>query len=154
MQTTVSSRRRDVVVAALTLAGAALLVAGTLVPVNGGGRAGYPYAIFDTSVQRELQLFAAEPLCAAVLSAVAAVLLFRRWPAFASGALVAFGIQTGVLFLAYFGGAVYGNPLYNSFRAGSVIGLAGAALIVAAGAAGFWKTVARRRAAPRGETAG
>jgi hypothetical protein len=121
----------------VAVAGGALLVAATFVPVNGGGRAGYPYAVYDTSVQRELQLFAAEPIAAAVLSVAAALFLLRRWLALTSGLLAAFGVQAGIFFLAHLGAATFGNPLYNSFRPGSLVGLAGAVMLVAAAALAF-----------------
>src|SRR5215211_2379508 len=125
--------RVDWLARALVLAASLLLVAATFVPTNGGGRAGYPYAIYDRSVQRELELFAAEPLVVALLAAAVAIVVVPRARHVGAGALLAFGLQTSVLFLAYFGGAVFGNPLYNSFRPGSVLGLLGAGLLIAAG---------------------
>jgi hypothetical protein len=75
----------------LTLAGASLLVAATFVPINGGGDAGFPTALFDRSVQRELQLFAVEPLAIAVLAALVAFVALRRRPHVSGGMLLAFG---------------------------------------------------------------
>ena len=126
------------------IAGAVLLVAATFVPVNGGGEAGYPYALFDRSVQRELLLFAAEPLIVAVAATAVALVLVGRARALAAGLLIAFGVQTLILFLAYLGGAAFGNPLYNSFEPGSVLGVAGALLVLAAGA-GIAVTATRQR---------
>ena len=114
-------------------AAAGLLVAATFVPTNGGGRAGYPYAIFDTSVQREFQLFAAEPVVVAILAVGAVLLLLGRMPGLMAGVLIAFGVQSFLLFLAYFGVAAFGNPQYNSFRPGGLLGIVGAVLLVAAG---------------------
>jgi hypothetical protein len=116
-----------------TLAGSALLVAATFVPVNGGGTSGYRYAIFDRSIQRELILFALEPLGVAVLATLTAVFLVTRAPRLAAGVLLAFGLQSMLLFLAYFGMAAFGNPDYNSLRPGAVVGLAGAAALLAGG---------------------
>jgi hypothetical protein len=121
----------------VALAGAAFLVAGTFLPANGGGRAGWPYAVFDRSVQRELELFAGEPLAAAALAAAAALFLLDRRPWFTSGALVAFGVQTLVFFAAHVSAATFGNPLYNSFGVGGVLGLAGALLLLVAGALAY-----------------
>jgi len=112
----------------------ALLLAATFMPVNGGGAAGYPYAILDTSIQRELLLFAAEPLAVAVCAVLAAVFLLGRHPRITAGMLLAFGLQTGLLFLAHLGAAAFGNPAYNSFRPAGLVGLAGAAALLAAGA--------------------
>jgi len=116
-----------------TLAGSALLVAATFVPVNGGGTSGYRYAIFDRSVQHELMLFALEPLGVAVLATLTAVFLVTRAPRLAAGVLLAFGVQSMLLFLGYFGMAAFGNPDYNSLRLGALVGLAGAAALLAAG---------------------
>jgi len=117
----------------LALGGAALVIAATFVPVNGGGAGGYSYAIYDTSIQREFELFAAEPIVAAVLAALTALLLAHRAPSFAAGVLLAFGVQTFLLFLAHFGAATFGNPQYNSYRPGGLIGAVGALLLMAAG---------------------
>jgi hypothetical protein len=117
----------------IVLAGASLLVAATFIPTNGGGRAGYPYAIFDTSIQREFQLFAAEPVAVAILAAGAALFLLRHMPSLTAGVLLAFGVQNFVLFLAYVGIAAFGNPQYNSFRPGGLIGVFGALLLIAGG---------------------
>jgi hypothetical protein len=121
---------------ALAIAGAGLLVAATFVPVNGGGRAGYPATIYDAS-SSELRLFAIEPIGVGALSvlAVLAALVSRAARRWAGGMLLAFGLQSGLLFAAYFGGAAFGNPEFNSFRSGSALGLIGAALLVLSGAA-------------------
>jgi len=121
---------------ALAVAGAGLLVAATFVPVNGGGRAGYPETIYDASSQ-ELRLFAIEPIGVAALAVLAVLAALvshaaRRWVA---GMLLAFGLQSGLLFAAYFGDAAFGNSEFNSFRAGSALGLIGAVLLVLSGAA-------------------
>jgi hypothetical protein len=128
---------RTVLAYTLAGAGAALLVAATFVPVNGGGRAGYPETIYDGSASHELQLFAIEPLGVAVLAvlAVLAALAFRAARTWAAGMLFAFGLQSGFLFAAYFGGAAFGNPEFNSFRPGSALGLMGAMLLVLSGVA-------------------
>jgi hypothetical protein len=42
-------------------------------------------------------------------------------------------VQTSLLFLAYFGGAAFGNPEFNSFEAGSALGLIAAVLLILAG---------------------
>jgi hypothetical protein len=117
----------------LVLAGSGLLITATFVPSNGGGRAGYPYAIYDRSVQRELELFAAEPLAVAVLAVLAALLLLRRARVLTAGLLLAFGAQTFLLFLAHVGIAAFGNPHYNSFRPGGLLGVVGALLLVGGG---------------------
>lgn len=121
------------VVRLLVFAAAGLLVAATFIPTNGGGRAGYPYAIFDTSIQREFQLFAVEPVVVAILAVGTAVFLLGRMPGFTAGVLLAFGVQSFLLFLAYLGVATFGNPQYNSFRPGGLLGVVGAALLVAGG---------------------
>ena len=130
-----SSRRlaHGLTIRALILGGSALIVAATFVPTNGGGRAGYPYAIFDTSVQREFELFAAEPVAVAVLATAGGLFLLRRMPVLTAGLLLAFGAQTSILFLAYVGIAAFGNPNYNSFRSGGLLGIIGALLLGAAG---------------------
>ena len=46
----------------LLLAGAALVVAGTFIPVNGGGHFGYRYAIFDRSLEQPTLLLVAAEL--------------------------------------------------------------------------------------------
>lgn len=126
---------RRVLALALTSAAAALLVTATFVPINGGGRSGYPQRIYDSSAPRQLQLFALEPIgVAAIASLVAIVALLRaRVRPFVGGILVAFGIQSGLLFLAYFGSATFGNPEFNSFAKGSALGLVAAALMIVAG---------------------
>jgi hypothetical protein len=120
---------------ALAVAGAGLLVAATFVPVSGGGRAGYSETIYASS--QELRLFAIEPIGVAALAvlAVLAALISRAARTWAAGMLLAFGFQSGLLFAAYFGRAVFGDPEFNSFRAGSALGLTGAALLVLSGAA-------------------
>jgi hypothetical protein len=115
------------------LAASTLILAGTFVPTNGGGRAGYPYAIFDTSVQREFQLFAAEPVAVALLATISALVLLRRLPSLTAGLLLAFGAQSFLLFLAHVGIAAFGNPQYNSFRPGGLLGVLGAMLLLVAG---------------------
>lgn len=115
------------------LAGCGLVIAATFVPTNGGGRAGYPYAIFDASIQREFQLYAAEPVAAAVLAVGAAFVLLRRSPSFAAGVLLALGVQSLLLFSAHVGVATFGNPQYNSFRPGGLLGMAGALVFITAG---------------------
>lgn len=127
------TRVNSLAVRLLALAGAGLLVVATFVPTNGGGRGGYPYAIFDTSVQREFLLFAVEPIGVAFLAAGAALVLLGRTPSFTAGMLFAFGMQTFALFLAHVGVAAFGNPQYNSFRPGGLLGVVGATLLVAAG---------------------
>ncbi len=117
------------IVRALAIAGALIVVAATFIPINGGGDAGYPTAIFDRSVQRELQLFALEPLAVALLTVLLVLVLLRRRPEASAGMLLAFGIQTAVLFVAYTAIALFGNPAYNSFEPAGPLGLLGAALI-------------------------
>jgi hypothetical protein len=117
---------------ASALAGCALLVAATVVPINGGGTSGYPYALIDRSVQRELVLFAAQPL-ATVVGVVVALAVLGRWRRVAAGALLAFGLEMCVLFAAHLGAAAFGNPLYNSFRAGSLLGVMGGLLVIVSG---------------------
>jgi hypothetical protein len=82
-----------------------------------------------------LQLFALEPIGVAAIACLVAVvaLLDGRVRPFVGGILVAFGIQTGLLFLAYFGAATFGNPEFNSFAEGSALGLAAAGLLIFAG---------------------
>jgi hypothetical protein len=122
------------VASSLALAGAALIVAGTFLPVNGGGEFGYRYAIFDRSLgQPTLVLVAIEPLAVAAAVAVAAVALVRRTPVLTGGLLIAFGVQTLAFFLAYVGAAIFGDPAYDSFEPGGVVGAAGASLVLAAG---------------------
>jgi len=112
-------------------------VVGTVVPVNGGGGAGYPYAILDLSVQRELVLFALEPLAVAVMVLAATAVRARR-PAVAAGLLMAFGAQSAMLFLAHLGIAALGDPEFNSLRPGSFVGIGGAIAIFGAGVAAYW----------------
>jgi predicted membrane channel-forming protein YqfA (hemolysin III family) len=104
--------------------------------VNGGGTSGYPYALVDRSVQRELLLFAAQPL-AAVVAIVFALAFLGRWRSLAAGVLLAFGLEMCVLFAAHFGAAAFGNPLYNSFRAGSLLGVTGGLLVIVSGVIAF-----------------
>jgi hypothetical protein len=130
-----ASGLRRVLALALAAAGAALLVVATFVPVNGGGRSGYPVRIFDRSASRELQLFALEPIGVAAIACLIAVvaLVSPKTRGVAGGMLIAFGVQTCLLFLAYLGGAAFGNPEFNSFEAGSALGLIAAVLLVLAG---------------------
>jgi hypothetical protein len=115
--------------------GAVSLIAAAFVPVNKGGRAGYVTKIYDRSTTKELQLFALEPVGVGVLVFVALMFVFvsRGTRSWVVGMLLAFGLQSGLLFLAYFGAAVFGNPEFNSLGAGSILGLAGAALLGLAG---------------------
>jgi hypothetical protein len=118
----------------MVLAGAGLIIAGTFVPVNGGGDFGYRYAIFDRSLnQPTLLLVAVEPLAVAGAASLAAVAIARRAPALAAGLMIALGFQTLVFFLAYVGGAAFGDPAYDSFEPGGVLGALGAALVLTAG---------------------
>jgi hypothetical protein len=118
----------------MVLAGAGLIIAGTFVPVNGGGDFGYRYAIFDRSLnQPTLLLVAVEPLAVAWAASLAAVVIARRAPALAAGLMIALGFQTLVFFLAYVGGAAFGDPAYDSFEPGGVLGALGAALVLTAG---------------------
>jgi hypothetical protein len=128
--------RKSIIAFALAGVGAGFLVAATFIPVNGGGRAGYSESIYDSSASKELQLFALEPVGVGVLACLAILIALvysgaRTWVA---GMLLAFGLQSGLLFVAYFGGAAFGNPEYNSFSAGSALGLIGAGLLVLSGA--------------------
>ncbi len=132
--------------------GAALLVAATFLPVNGGGRAGYPYAIYDKSVQKELLLFSLEPLGVAVATMLAVAFLLRRYGKVTGGILLGFGFQTAFLFLAHFGIATFGNPEYNSFRPGSLVGGAGAAFLLLAGGLALLRSTSGRR--PSGNVTG
>jgi hypothetical protein len=127
----------------LTLAGAVLLVAGTLTPINGGGDAGYGYALYDNPVDLNLRWFALEPLGVA-LGVVLVLVVSLRWRERALYALlVAAGAQTAVFFFGYLGHSMFAPDAYNSPAAGSILGLAGAALVVAGGVTGF--AVERRR---------
>ena len=131
----------------MVLAGAGLIVAGTFVPVNGGGDFGYRYAIFDRSLdQPTLLLVAIEPLTVAVAATLAGVVIAPRAPALAAGLMIALGLQTLVFFLAYVGGATFGNPAYDSFQPGGVLGALGAALVLTAGVA----VAVRRRSSSDG----
>jgi hypothetical protein len=120
--------------------GAGLLIASPFVPVNEGGRSGYSVVIYDRSTTKELQLFALEPFGVGilVLLVVVVALMFPRARPWAGGMLLAFGLQSGLLFLAYFGGAAFGNPEFNSIGVGSVLGLIGAALLALAGMTMLW----------------
>jgi hypothetical protein len=121
-------------ISSMVLAGAGLIIAGTFVPVNGGGDFGYRYAIFDRSLnQPTLLLVAVEPLAVAWAASLAAVVIARRAPALAAGLMIALGFQTLVFFLAYVGGAAFGDPAYDSFEPGGVLGALGAALVLTAG---------------------
>jgi hypothetical protein len=125
---------------ALAVAGAVIVVAATFVPINGGGDAGYATAIFDRSVQREVQLFALEPLAVAFLVVLVVLLLLRRRPEASAGVLLGVGLQTAVLFLAYTAIALFGNPAYNSFEPAGPMGVIGAVLIGLAGVGGLrWR---------------
>jgi hypothetical protein len=136
---------RLLLVSVLVLAGAGLIIAGTFVPVNGGGDFGYRYAIFDRSLGRPtLLLVAVEPLAVAVAASLA-VLLTRRAPALAAGLLIAFGFQTLVFFLVYVAGAAFGDANYDSFKPGGVLGALGAALVLSGGIS----LVIRRRSVQR-----
>jgi hypothetical protein len=132
---------------ALATAAAALLVVATFVPVNGGGRSGYSERIYDGSATRELQLFALEPVGVAAIGFLVALVALVRpgLRALAGGMLIAFGVQTALLFVAYFGGAAFGKPEFNSFRAGSALGLLAAALFVLAGAVALVNRGGKRR---------
>jgi hypothetical protein len=122
------------------LLGAVLVALGTFIPVNGGGEFGYSYAIFDHEIQRELLLFAAEPLAVAAVSALAALSPVRRAPLLTSGLFLAFGLQTLIFFLAHLVGAAFGNPAFNSFRPGGLVGSFGAIALLAAGVLAFLHT--------------
>jgi hypothetical protein len=124
---------RTFLVRLLVLVGSGLVLAATFVPTNGGGIAGYPYSIYDPAVQREFELFAAEPVAVALLAVAAALLLLGSAPALTAGLLLAFGAQTFILFMAYVVIATFGNPNYNSFRPGGLLGLLGALLLITAG---------------------
>jgi hypothetical protein len=131
----------------LALAGAGLLVAATLMPVNRGGAAGYEYALYDNAVDLNLRWFALEPLgvaCGVVL--VVVVSLLWHDPAIYA-LLAAAGAQTTVLFVGYVGNAIFGPSSYNSFGPGGGIGIVGAIAILVAGVLGF---VGSRRAGQRG----
>jgi hypothetical protein len=127
-------RIRPALVAMIVATGAGLIIAGTFVPVNGGGDFGYRYTIFDRSLgQPMLLLVAIEPLAAAVASSLAALLLGRRAPVLTAGFIIAVGFQTFLFFLAYAAAAVFGDPAYDSFEPGGVLGALGAALVLAGG---------------------
>lgn len=134
-------RWRSSVAFAFAAVGAGLLLAATFIPVNGGGREGYSVKIYDSAATTtEVQLFAIEPIGVAVL-AFLAVLIALVWSGnriWVAGMLLAFGLQSGLLFLAYIGSAAFGNPEFNSFAAGSALGLLGAALLTLSGAAILW----------------
>lgn len=130
-------RLRRSLTPALAAVGAGLVFAATFVPVNSGGRSGYPVKIYDSAATTtEVQLFAIEPVGVAVLALLVALLALvsSRSRAWTAGMLLAFGLQSGLLFLAYFGSAAFGNPEYNSFAAGSALGLVGAVLLAVSGA--------------------
>jgi len=120
--------------AVLALVGAGLVVAGTFLPVNGGGDFGYRYAVFDRSLEQPtLLLVAVEPLAVAACAAGCGLVLGRRAPILAAGLLIAFGFQTLLFFLAYVGATIFGDPNYDSFEPGGVVGALGGALVLAAG---------------------
>ena len=133
----------------VVFAAAGLIVAGTVIPVNGGGAYGYEYAIFTRRFQRELWLFAAEPLAVAGTALVAGLLLARRSPVLAAGILGALGFQSLALFLAYLVGAAFGPANYNSFRPGGLLGALGAALLLVSGFLAF--RLARSRSGTVGD---
>jgi hypothetical protein len=129
-----SERRRPRSPSVLALGGAALIVAGTFLPVNGGGDFGYRYAIFDRSLEQpSLLLVAVEPLAVAACVAGCALLLWGRASILVAGLLIAFGVQTLAFFVAYVSAALFGDPNYDSFEPGGVVGAIGAALVLAAG---------------------
>lgn len=134
-------RERNVLALALAGTGAGLLIAATFAPVNGGGRSGYAVSIFDSSAPKQLQLFALEPVGVGVivLALVVTALVHGGAWCWLGGAFLAFGVQSALLFLAYFGGAAFGNAEYNSFRIGSLLGLAGAALLALGGLVLMWR---------------
>lgn len=122
---------------ALALVGAALLVAGVFVPINGGGAAGYRYALYDNAVDLDLRWFALEPLAVAA-GAVFIVGLSIVWRERALFALLAAaGAQTTLLFAGYVGNSIFGPDSYNSFGAGSALGIAGGLAVLGAGISGF-----------------
>jgi hypothetical protein len=126
--------RSTLALRSLVLAGSGLIVAATFVPVNGGGTSGYPYSIYDQSVQRELVLFVMEPLGVAIVASATALLLAGRLPLLGAGLLLAFGVESFLLFLAYLGIAAFGNPNFNSFQPGGLLGVIGALLLLLSGA--------------------
>jgi hypothetical protein len=136
---------RNVFAVALAGIGAGLVIAATFVPVNGGGRGGYAVSIYDSSAPKQLQLFALEPLGVGVivLALVVTALVHGETWCWLGGMLLAFGLQSALLFIAYFGGAAFGNAEYNSFRIGSLLGLAGAALLALGGVVLIWRRRSR-----------
>ena len=127
---------------ALVIAGAALVVAGTVLPFNDGP---VPTANDRTAIiDRNEGWDAVETIGAAVLAVAVAFFLGRRRTA-ASGALI--GIGTFLVLL--FGGRYIGFPWWqpdtiSSVATGGFVGLAGGAAILAAG------LMARPRAGARG----
>ena len=131
---------------AIAFPGAALIVVGTFVPVNGGGDFGYRYAIFDRSLgQPTLLLVALQPLAVALSATLVMILLARRAPTLSAGLMIALGFQTLVFFAAYVFGAVFGSATYDSFAPGGVLGAVGAGFLLLAGLV-LGTACARRRA--------
>jgi hypothetical protein len=115
------------------LAGSALLVAGTLVPFNGGGN-GAVEAVLPAD--GGLNLIGLVPLGSA-LAAVVALLAARRGRAeLAAGILLGVGSAAGFFFLEAIY-PVFGRGEDVSFAPGAVLGLAGAVLVVVGAVSGL-----------------
>ena len=113
---------------ALVIAGAALVLVGTLIPFNDGPEIELP-AIID----RHQRWDAVETIGSAVLAVGVAFLLGRRRSA-ASGALIGIGTFLVLLFAARYIGYPWWQPdNISHVAAGGFVGLAGGAAILAGG---------------------
>jgi hypothetical protein len=140
----------------LALAGGILLIVGSLLP--------YVHYSFQISDRNPSLLnpgpgvsrwFAAEPVGVACLAIVAGLVMLAvrshgvRWAA--AGALLAWGVQSVLMFAGLWFGEV-GSGITRA--SASAVGLAGGALLLAAAVAGLIGTAAGQRAAAAGAAAG
>lgn len=113
---------------ALAWLGAALLAIAVFLPYASDGTE--TMSILDTSDWNSIW-FALEPLLVAVAIGFVATKLLGRRTGLAPGLLLAFGVQSLLLFGAYVGLAISGD--YISPALGGWVGIAGAGLLVIAG---------------------
>jgi hypothetical protein len=134
---------------ALVALGAGMTVAGTLIAFNDG-----PGITQPTLIERANHWEAFEPIAVALLAIVAAALLASRQSRLlVSGALVALGTLSTLLWLRYVGVPILQPDTVSSPAAGGFVGLTGACLILFGGAyaaasahTGFAGRVPARRA--------
>lgn len=116
---------------ALVVAGAVLVVVGTILPFNDG-----PVPTQNDSgavIDRDGGWWAFEPIAAAVFAVAAAFLLARR-RGVARGVMIAIGTFLSVLFAArYIGFPAWQPDNISSIGTGGIVGLAGGLVILVAG---------------------